>query len=782
MDELERHHGMLPAEAYSKSGSHALEVQPILDVSPEEVPHLLDYWAIVRKRRWVVLACLVVVFATVAIGTLKERPIYEGKVLVEIDPEAPAVVNFKEVVSNPVDVDTYMETQYKILKSRSLAERVVRDLQLYRLPEFYKSSLLFGLIKTTPQKLPSASDPNPDINADYYRNAILHMQNSIDISPVRRSNLVEVSFESYSPETAEEVANKLANDYIQENFDVKWQTTTDASNWLQKKLVDLQAELDKSENALQAYAQSHNILYLTDQQSHEQSLASARMQELLQEYSKAQGDMFAKEGLYSLVQKGKVEDLPGVLNNGLIQGLEEKMADLKAQYDEITSWVKPNYPKAREIEREINGLQKQLNKQKMAVIQNIVDNYNSANHNVEYLSKAIDQQKALMNELQRKSVKYDILKRKVDSDSELYQGMLQRMKEAQVSAGLNASNIRIVDAAIVPKGPVKPRIVLNLALGLILGLGLGVGLAFFQEYLDKTLKTSDDVERLLRLPSLGILPKFALNGHGHHDGLKNGESEGKLIPLGANGNGHHAPAIQTAPDATEAFRSLRTSILLSASPVPKLLLITSALPSEGKTTTALNLGATLASLNTSVVVVDCDMRRPAVHRSAGVENKPGFVQCLTGHAQLKEAVLPVPGVPNLSVIPCGPIPPNPAEILSSHMTGELLRKLREQFEFVLVDSPPILSVADSRVLATLTDAAILVTRAHSTPYDVVRRARSLLYGANSRILGVALNDVDLHRDGYYGYSGGNFGYGYGYGYGHANKNESGDQDSADRML
>ncbi|MGH9342524.1 MAG: polysaccharide biosynthesis tyrosine autokinase, partial [Terriglobia bacterium] len=377
---------------------------------------------------------------------------------------------------------------------------------------------------------------------------------------------------------------------------------------------------------------------------------------------------------------------------------------------------------------------------------------------------------------------YNILKRKVDSDNELYQGMLQRMKEAQVSAGLNASNIRIVDAAIVPKGPVKPRITLNLALGLILGLGLGVGLAFFQEYLDKTLKTSDDVERLLRLPSLGILPKFSLNGHGLHDGLKSEESEGKLIPLGANGNGHPAPAIQTAPDATEAFRSLRTSILLSASPVPKLLLITSALPSEGKTTTALNLGATLASLNTNVVVVDCDMRRPAVHRSAGVENKPGFVQCLTGHVKLEDAVLPVPGVPNLSVIPCGPIPPNPAEILSSRVTGELLRKLREMFEFVLVDSPPILSVADSRILATLTDAAILVTRAHSTPYDVVRRARSLLYGANSRILGVALNDVDLHRDGYYGYSGGNFGYGYGYGYGHANKNESGNQESADKLL
>lgn len=773
MDELERRQGSMPLEPLARSGSQALEAQPIVDVSSEEVPHLLDYWAIVRKRRWVVLAVLVVVFTIIAIGTLKERPVYEGKVLVEIDPEAPAVVNFKQVVNNPVDMDTYMETQYKILKSRSLAEMVVQDLQLYRVPEFYRARWLFGLFQSNPKVLPSPSDPNPNINAGYYRDSVAHMQNSIDINPVRRSNLVDVSFESYSPAIAEQVANKLARDYIKQTFNVKWEATTSASNWLSTKLVDLQAKLEKADDAVEAYAQSHDLLFVTNQQT----LSQARMQTLLTEYSTAQGDMFAKEGLYSLVQKGKVEDLPGVLNNGLIQALEVKMADDQAKYDDITSWVKPDYPKAREIQREIKGMQRRLDKQKLAVIQNIVDDYKSAEHNVDYLSKAIDQQKTLMNSLNQKSVQYNILKRRADSDRELYQGMLERMKEAQVSAGLNASNIRIVDPAIVPESPVKPRVFLNLALGIILGLGLGVGLAFFQEYLDKTLKSADDVERLLRLPSLGILPKFALNGHGDHDAIGDGEN-GALLPVKVNGNGHQAPGIQTAPAIAEAFRSLRTSILLSASPVPKLLLITSALPSEGKTTTAINLGATLASLNTRVVVVDCDMRRPAVHRAAGVENKPGFVQCLTGHVTLRDAVLPVPGVPNLSVIPCGPIPPNPAEVLSSHMTGELLRKLREEFEFVLVDSPPILSVADSRILATLTDAAILVTRAHLTPFDVVRRARSLLYGANSRILGVALNHVDLHRDGYYGYTAGHYGYGYGYGDG----NSSGAGQSADKTL
>jgi len=766
MDELERRQQTYTLQPVSDRASQALEPSTVVDVSSEEVPHLLDYWAVILKRRWVVLSCLIVVFATVAIGTLKEKPVYEGRVLLEIDPQPPSVVNFKEVVSvDPINIDDYLETQYKILKSRTLAERVVQDLQLYRLPEFYRARLLFGLIQSNPKVLPSGSDPNPDPNADYYRNSIRHVQEFVDISPVRRSNLVQVSFDSYSPDTAAQVANKLAQDYIDQNLQVKWDETLRASKWLQGRLVGLKGQLEKSEDALQAYASAHGILYLDTSKNSQESLASAQMSELMQEYGKAQADLFQQEGLYSLVKEGKVEDLPGVLNNGLVQALEEKLADDEQQYAMITSWVKPDYPRARQYQREIKALQREVDRNKNAVIQNIVQKYKSAQQRVKYLQRAIDDQKRTMTALNAKLVQYNILKRQVNSNRELYKGLLQRMKEAQVSAGLNSSNIRIVDTAVVPKGPVKPRVPLNLGLGLILGLGLGVGLAFFQEYLDKTLKTADDVERLVRLPSLGILPKFSLNGSATSD-------DEKLIPAPSNGNGL-APGVQTAPETAEAFRSLRTSILLSASPVPKLLLITSALPSEGKTTTAVNLGATLASLNTNVLIVDCDMRRPACHRSTGVENKPGFVQCLTGHVDLKDAILPVPGVPHLSVIPCGPIPPNPAEVLSSHMTGELLRKLRGQFAFVLVDSPPILSVADSRILATLTDATILVTRAHSTPYDVVRRARSLLYGANARILGVALNDVDLRRDGY-GYMSGHYGYGYGYG----QANGDGDRGSA----
>ena len=757
MDEIELRQGN-QTQSLAPTGLQGIHEQEVLDISPEELRHLREYWQIVLKRRWVVLTCLLVIFSTVAIGTLKQKPIYQGKVLVEINPEQPNVLNFKEVLQiSSVDVDSYRETQYKVLQSRTLAERVTQTLQLYKNPEFYRNRWPFGLIKTDPDKIPSASDPGPpDTSADYYRNSVKHFIDSVDVAPVRRSNLVEVSFDSEDPKLAARVANQLAADYIYQNLQGKWDETVKASEWLQDQLVGLKAKLEKSEDSLQAYAQTNSILFVEEKKN----LVNERLAQLQEEYTKAQAERFQKESLYSLVQAGKVQDLPGFLSNRLIQDLAVRLSELERDYSQLTATVKPDYPKAVALKKQIDTVQSALDHQKKALAQNIVDEYRSAVANEKYLSQALEQQKKDVNEIAEKSIQYNILKREVDTNKQLYEGLLTRLKEAQVSAGLKASNVRIVDAAETPKTPIKPRVVLNLALGVILGLGLGIGLAVFQEYLDNTLKTPDEVETLLRLPSLGVLPSFAANGAGKT------ADEKSLSLASARQATARAPAIQTNSSLVEAFRSLRTSILLSANPVPKMLLITSALPGEGKTTITVNLGATLASLGNKVVIVDCDMRRPACHRSTGVPNKPGFVQCLTGHVGLPDAILPVPGVANLSVIPCGPIPPNPAEVLSAPIAGELLRQLRSEFEYVLLDSPPLLSVADSRILSTLTDAVVLVVRAYETPYDVVRRARTLLYGAGARILGVALNDVDFRREGYgYGYKGYYYRYGYGYGYG-----------------
>lgn len=754
------------SRSMERFNDHTLREEEILDVSPEEAPRLLDYWHVILKRRWVVLTCLLIVFTTVAIATFKERPIYAGKILIEINPEQPQVLNFQQIAQSGTswDVDSYRETQYRILKSRSLAERVVRDLRLYQLPEFYQGHSYFGLLTSNPKHIPSPSDPNPpNPNSDAYRNSVTNFMNSMSVTPIERSNLVQVSFYSPNPALAARVANQIGEDYIDQNLQVRWNEALKASEWLSGRLVELKAKLKKSEDALQAYAAKNSILFIQNAvNAQAQSMANARLEQLEQQYTQAQASRAKKEALYSLIQTDKIENLPGVLSNKLVQDLEEKLAELKNKYSELTATVKPAYPTAVALKKRINTLQASLNHQKQALTQNIAQEYQAALAREKYLRQLINQQEKLVDVVSQKTIEYNILKREVDTNRQLYDGVLQRMKEAQVAAGLNASNIMVIDPAEIPKGPAKPRVMINLALGLILGTGLGVGLAFLQEYLDNTLKTPDEVESLLRLPSLGLIPAIRLNGS-----AKSAQHGLATISPRANGNGtkgSYALALQQNPTALEAFRSLRTSILLSANPIPKVLLVTSALPSEGKTTTTVNLGATLASLGSKVVIVDCDMRRPACHRAAGVKNSPGFVQCLTGRVDLSEAILPVDGVPNLSIIPCGPIPPNPAEVLSSPATAKMLKRLHAEFEYVLIDSPPLLSVADSRILATITDAVVLVTRAYETPYEIVRRARSLLYGAGARILGVALNHVNLHKEGYGGKYGYYQQYGYGYGY------------------
>jgi polysaccharide biosynthesis transport protein len=740
----------------------------VLDVPSEELPHLLDYWELILKRRWLVLTCVLVVFTTVAIGTLKEKPVYEGRVEIEIDPEPPNVVNFKEVVSlgNNTDFESYQDTQYKLIQSRTLAEQVVKDLKLYENPEFIRPRYLFGLLEGAVPRLPANVDEQPpDSSSPLFRNAVAYFQSAVGVDPIRRSNLAEITFQSNDPNIAATVANKLADDYSNFNLETKYNETMKASAWLKNKIGDMKITVEKEDDKLAEYARANGIVFVTDKET----LVAAHLSQVATSLTAAQSDLIQIGTFYDQVQAGHIDTLPGIVDNPLVQDLQRRKTDLERQYDEMSVEYKPDYPKELQLKKQIDGIDKQVEQQKQTAAKTIVDRYNNARDRVKKLTDAVNDAKNEVNDLAEKTIQYDILKRESQSNHELYDGLLTRMKEANVSAGLGASNIRVIDAAAVPTGPVKPRVLLNLAAGLVLGLGLGVGLAFFQEYLDKTLKTPDDVEQYLRLPSLGVLPRFAIAA------IEDGENEEALLVAGSNGHHALAPGIQTNPQSVEAFRSLRTSVLLSASPVPRLILVTSALPSEGKTTTTVNLGATLASLGHRVVVVDCDMRRPACHRSTGVENNPGFVQCLTGHVDLTAAVLPVPGVDNLSVIPCGPIPPNPAEVLSSPLTADLLRRLRTQFDYVLVDSPPLLSVADSRVLATLVDAVVLVARAHATPYDVVRRARTLLYGSGARILGVALNDMDVER-----HSFGSQQYQYGYGYGYGSERDDVDGSSRDR--
>ena len=712
----------------------------VLDAVPEEIPHLRDYWNVILKRRWVVLSSLLIVLGTVLIGTLKQKPTYRGTVLLEIGPEEPNILDFNQVLQiNAINVDSYLQTRYRLLQSRSLAERVVRRLELYRRPEFYKAKALFGFVERDPDPVPSRNT-NEEIQTiqEAYGNSIKNFLDRIGISPVRGSNLVEASFDSQDPAMAARIANQLASEFIEQNLDVKWEATEKASEWLSRRLGGLKAKLENTEDALQSYAQRNSILFVTEKQD----LANARLEQLQEKFTKAQAARYQKESISKLLQENTLESIPGALSNRLIQDLTTQIAELRREYAELTSILKPDYPRVVKVQKQIDTMESILAGQKAILAQNVIDEYQAAFNRQEFLEEALEEQKRVVNEIANKSIQYKILLREVETNRQLYYGVLQRLKEAQLSAGLKATNIRIVDPAEVPGSPIKPRVLLNLGLALVLGTTLGVGLAFFQDYLDDTLKTPDEVEHHLRLPALGVIPRFQVNGL---------EKRSQKLLAATKDAAQPALVLRSRDDVAlaEAYRSLRTSILLSGSPAPRCVLVTSALPGEGKTTTVVNLGAAFASLGMKkVVILDCDLRRPSCHQATGVSNVPGLVNCLTGQMELKEVIKEVPGVPSLYIIASGPLPPNPTELLSSPKLGELLQRIRSEFEFVLIDSPPLLNVADGRVLATHADGAVLVVQGNSTPREAVRDARTLLAGANGHILGVTLNNLNLTRGGY----------------------------------
>jgi capsular exopolysaccharide synthesis family protein len=458
-----------------------------------------------------------------------------------------------------------------------------------------------------------------------------------------------------------------------------------------------------------------------------------------------------------------------------MQELTARLAELERQKAALAPTFTGDYPKMKEVQSQIDQTENRLEAERKRAVQGIVDDYLAATRRENMVRTAFEQQQNQANLVAGRAVQYNILKREVDTNKQLYEGLLQRLKEAGVSAGMNASNIRVVDTAVPPTRPVRPRPILNLSLALLFGLCFGVGTAFLQEHLDNTLKNSGDVERFLRVPALALIPSRESLGHGNVGGYglaeklvshKNGN--GKLIPvekrLGKawvriDGNGAQHSAL------SEAFRGLRTSVLLStAGRPPRSLTFVSAEPGEGKTTVASNLSISLAQLGKRVLLIDGDMRRPCVHKLFNIEDRSGgLVTFLTGENKWLHLVRPT-GVASLDCMICGPVPPNPSELLSSDRMQQLILAAMAEYQFVLIDAPPLLNVPDGRILATMVEGTILVVRGGCTPQELAQQAQLHVRDVGARLIGVVLNDVDLRHNGYYqGY--------YHYGYGHENGDE-----------
>ena len=724
-----------------------------------ETPDLRTYWRVLRKRRLAVLAVFSILFTLVLLGTLKMKPVYRAQALVEIAKENPNILTVQELFQLDSVSDTYLETQYKVLRSNSLARRVIDQLRLNTLEEFNPGVSRRNLPNATgsaPQEFSVEGAP-PDPAG--YQMTQRRFQANLQVEPVKRSRLVEISFESQDAALAAQAVNALAAHYIQQNLEVRWDATQRASEWLSQQLQELKGRLEKSENELQGYAQKNGLLFLETEKGAPENIVNERLRQLQEELTRAQAARYEKESLYRLVQAGDYSALPSVLENRIVQELAVKLAELRREQALLSTTFTPDYPRVKQLQNQITEIEGVLTREQTRQGARVTNDYLAAERREALVRTAFEGQQKQANLVAERSVQYNILKREAETNKQLYEGLLQRLKEAGVSAALKASNIRIVDPAETPKKPAKPDFLLNLSLGLTLGLLLGVGAAFLQEHLDNSLKTSEDAEKYLGLPALALIPAVeSLNGH-------RSTAYGRLRPSKARGNGDDKPAelvsqwyridtLQPLQSAlAEAFRSLRTSVLLStADRPPRTLLISSSQPSEGKTTISINLAISLTQLGQRVLIMDCDMRRPSVRKAFQVENTLGLVSYLTGQQEWRAAVQPS-GVENLDVLVCGPVPPNPAELLSSDRMRTLLAEAKLEYHFVVLDSPPLLNVADSRILATIVDGVVLVVRGGATPRQLAMRAGASARNVGANIIGVVLNNLDVRAGGdeYYRY-------------------------------
>jgi capsular exopolysaccharide synthesis family protein len=640
---------------------------------------------------------------------------------------------------------TEIDTEVKILQSDMLAMQVIRELNLDRRSEFAVQAPLAG------QSFDLTTDP---LESDPTRVSALvgGFKGNLRVALSPNTRIIEVHYRSSDPQMAANVVNTLMRTYVENNFKARFESTMQASDWLSKQLVDLQMKVETSQEKLVRYQKEHEIVGADEKQN----ITMAKLDELNRQLTAVESDRMDKEALYRLVQSGDsdaiasgasvIESAGGQRSDaGLLGALRSKEADLKIQIAELNTQFGPSYPKVTQLNNQLKEIDVQIEAETKKVVGKIRAEYNAALQRENMLHDAMDKQKQQANKLNESAIEYTLLKRDVDTNRQLYEGLLQKLKEAGVSAGLKSNNFRIVDSARPPTYPIEPNVPRNLLFAAVLGLATGVGLAFLIEGLDNTVRTTEQAQLISGVASLGIIPLGSKSA-------SEGPNPKRLVIASSKEAVELVTQVRPQSQMAESYRALRTSLLLSNSGAPpKVIAVTSALPQEGKTTTSINTAVVLAQKDVRVLLIDADLRRPSIHKTLGMGPHSGLSNVLTGSTTLEQAISNTSILPNLFVLPAGTPPPNPAELLASVNMRDVLNQLREQFDHIVIDTPPSLSVTDAVVLSPRADAVVLVIRSGKTTKQALRRARDILMQVNARVIGVLLNAVDLSSPDYYYY-------------------------------
>jgi capsular exopolysaccharide synthesis family protein len=758
----DKNSGQRHLQPVTPSNQQLAPYDPLLHSTQEsdEVINLHELWIVFLKRKWTVISIALIFLVGAFLATTLTIPEYRATAQVQISPQQTQVLGFGEFDFSQRAgrvFDEYRATQLQLLRSTDLNRRVVREADLFEYPELRgeirqrsvtgELRILLGTIINSVRNMfsdPALEPTSPEeaVERDPVPLAAAILRSRIQVQPIPETHLVNISVTGFDPRFTAHAANALVAEYIQDSMRRRLDAGGDAREFLSEELSDMRITLERSDQALMDFARENQIADLSETQNTQQRA----LQQLSARLSEVQRELVQVNAWQQLIDQGRISSLEPVTNSDAIRELDSRLLEARTRLRQLRTQFNDTVPEVREAQSLLAGLEEERRQRIERIVQEVQGRRDSLLAEQDSLRDAVREQENAILTLNERSVQYNILRREFETSRELYDGLLQRMKEIGIASGVQENNIAVVEPARVPGAPFRPNMPRSLLMGLALGLAAGLGLALMLEFLDRTVRTVEDLERLVDRPVLGMVPLVKMRGR---DGIKR-RKRPKVVEKPEESISHYS-AIHTASAVSEAFRSLRTSLSFStAQGMPRVLMVTSSMVGEGKTTNAINLGTVLAQNGSRVLLMDADLRKPRVHREFNRPRSPGLTNRIANFETISEengTICPT-HVAGLFIMPAGHTTPNPAELLNSPRLAKVIESCRRVFDYIIIDAPPILGLADSLILSRQVDGVVLVVKAGETTRENFKISMKRMGQVQAPVLGMVLNGVDLESPQY----------------------------------
>jgi polysaccharide biosynthesis transport protein len=742
---------------------------------------LREWRRIIYRHKWLILSIVVAVLPLATIQAYRAKPIYQATTTIEIRSEGSSLSKAGNILY--VDSSDSTKSEMLIIKSQPVMKKTVADLNLDRNPHFLEvntkrsvlealTSLVKGNASESGKKGSANAAEMKSPGAEGYDSPMLSeegerkrmapyiqtLSDNLTVAGERDTRLLRISFRHTDPEIATNVANGVAASFINYSYDTKTERFNSASSWLEESTRRLRSQVERAEQKLVNYSKENNIISVEGKEN----LVADKLAKLHEKVMTAETERIIKQSLYDEVKQGRVAQLPEAYADSKTADLRKQLNDLAVEASQLSVKFGAKNPKVQEVQTRMATLQEQIKDSQLRLADKLKSDYERATVDETNFKVELERAKGEAVQQNQAAIQYSVLQQDLETAKSLYQDFLNKTSQASIQRAEQFNNVRMIEEAetSTPAGPNRSQTII---LALVVSLALGIGLAYLIENLNTTIRTVEDVSRLTQLPLLAVIPSLAdalpqgrrngVQGNGIRSiEMKTGQAKeinDSFKPLGDfSDKPVLVDSMKMFSAAAEAYRMLRTSILLStAGRPPKTMMVTSGQPGDGKTTTIFNIALALTQLKAEVVIVDCDMRKPRIHKLLQLTKGEGLSTLLSSGGDLNRFISRT-SVPHLSAIPCGHVPPNPSELISSESMKDLLRSLAERFDYVLIDSPPLFTVSDPIILSTLVDGVILVVKSGQSKSELVRRACQDLASVGARLLGVTLNNLNLRKDGY----------------------------------